>query len=827
MLSDAHVDAADAGHATDDAASDGGTAACVPDTIASCACTGAAVGSERCLHDGSAYDTCECTTAAVSIFVRPGATGGDGSDAHPYGTLVEARDALRTQHATLPAGDVVVWLHGGRYELPGTLVLDAQDAGDDDTNITWRSVPGEIARISGGRHLDPSCFAPVPSGAAIESRLDPAARASIVVCDLGSQGIADFGTLAERQSAGPSASVSALELFVDDEPMWLARYPDADADEPAPDPSGDAIDLFGTVSPDVTGHYVRTGALDGVSTFQREGLVGGLQYNLHRNTVTGMYTAWFLTTAATGYPPSGDPFWYRYDATLGPMSPAQGGTGDVAIEPPGRISHGFVSTLDAIDATSFHYLGDRPLRWTSATDVWAHGLFKYAWSDSHEAVTVDTAARTITLGHAPGYGLDPGRPYYVYNLVEELTQAGEHYLDRSTGMLYLYPTHALDSADVVVSMLEAPVVRMNDVTHLGLRDLVIEAGRATQLEIHGGSGLRLDDVEVRNGGFHGVSISGASRVTIDRGRVHGLGNAGIVVSAGDRRTLTHGDVTVENVDIHHDGRFVWMYQAGVIVQGAGITLRQNHIHDLPHSAILWGGNDHLFELNEIDHVVAMASDAGAIYAGRDWGSRGNVIRNNVIRHVRTSVEGYGAHGIYLDDALSGVLVEGNIIYDVSGNAVQHGGGRDDLVRHNVFAQCGTGFATDARGETAIVSTPGDSWNLLEKLQALGYQDEPWASRFPECAAIPNTWAAITAAGSTWRDPGGSVLDGNLGWQLGRWDSEGGGAYSFFASVADNMEDADPRFVDEASGNLALAADSPTHAIPGFPDIPFDRIGIAP
>ena len=69
--------------------------------------------------------------------------------------------------------------------------------------------------------------------------------------------------------------------------------------------------------------------------------------------------------------------------------------------------------------------------------------------------------------------------------------------------------------------------------------------------------------------------------------------------------------------------------------------------------------------------------------------------------------------------------------------------------------------------TAIVSTPGDSWNLLEKLQMLGYQAEPWASRYPACAAIPNSWAAITAAGSTWRDPGGSVLEGNLGWQLGQ------------------------------------------------------------
>lgn len=801
---------------------------CVPDTIATCACTGTAVGSRRCLHDGSAYEACECTSVAVSIFVRPGASGGDGTDAHPYGTLTEARDALRARHAMLPAGDVVVWLHGGSYEQAATFVLDAQDAGDADTTITWRSVPGETARISGGRHLDPACFAPVPAGAAIESRLDSTARAAIVVCDLHAQGITDLGMLAERQSAGASASSSALELFVDGDPMWLARWPDVDADDPSPDPMGAAIDLYGTATPDVTGHYVRTGTLDGVSTFQRQGLVGTRQYNLHRYTMPGMYTAWFLSTQAMGYPPAPDPFWYRYDPTLGLMMSAQGGTGYVTIERPDRISHGFVATVDAVDATTFHYAGDRASRWTAADDIWAHGLFEYSWSDSHEHVTLNASAHTITLGHPPQYGLDAARPYYVYNLVEELTEAGEHYVDRTTGMLYLYPTHPIAGADVVVSMLAAPVVRMNAVTHVALRDLVIEAGRATQLEIHGGSDLRLQGVEIRNGGVHGISISdSAVRVSIERCRIHGLGQAGAVIQAGDRPTLTHADITVENSDIHDHARFVWMYQAGVIAYGAGITVRKNHIHDLPHSAILWYGNDHLFELNEIDHVVGLASDAGAIYAGRDWGARGNVIRNNLIRHVATVVEGFGAHGIYLDDMLSGVTVEGNIVYDVSGNAVEHGGGRDDLIRYNVWAHCGTGISTDARGETGINDIPGDSSNLLEKLMMLGYRNEPWLSRYPACAAIPPTWAEITAPGATWRDPGGTVLQGNLGWQLDRWSSESGHAFSFFASIADNVEDADPLFTDETNGDLSLRAGSPALAIPGFPPIPYDQIGIAP
>lgn len=767
--------------------------------------------------------------AALSLWVQPGAKDGDGSNAHPFGTLDEMRDALRERIAMgLPKGKIVVWLHGGNYERSSTFTLDARDSGSADSPITWQAVPGETAHISGGRHIDPNCFVPVPSSSPIASRLDPSARDAIRQCNLATQGITDFGSLAERQGLGPTTNVSALELFVDGDPMWLARWPDVDANDPVPDPTGNGITLYGSVTPDVSGHYTRSGTEDGVSVFTRDTLVGGLSYNLHRLTASdGSYTGWFVTTRPSGYPLASHPFWYRYNATLGPMTPAQGGRGTLSILAPDAISHGFVHTVKALNDTTFTYAGDRPSRWTHADDVWVHGLFKFSWADSHERATINTSAHTITLDHAPHYGLDATRPYYVYNLVEEITQPGEYYLDRDTGILYLYPPHTLAGADIVVSMLKTPVVQMNAVEHVTLKNLVIEAGRTHQLEIEGGSDLALENVVVRNGGADGIVVNKAKRVTIDRARIYGLGDAGIVVYGGDRPTLMRADVLVENSDIHNVGRFVWDYQAGVIANGVGITVRHCHIHDLPWDAILFTGNDNLFELNAIDHVVQLSSDAGAIYTGRDWGARGNIIRNNLIEHVATVIEGDGANGVYLDDAASGVLVEGNIIYDVSGAAVLDAGGRDNTIRDNIFARDGVGLWTDARGETAINHTPGDSWNLLEKLEANHYREEPWASRYPKCAAIPDDWSVISAPGSTWRDPEGTIFQGNLGWKLGQFIVEGGHATSYFATDANNLKGVDPRFTDEAKGDLSLAPDSPALAIPGFVPIPFDKIGIKP
>lgn len=48
-------------------------------------------------------------------------------------------------------------------------------------------------------------------------------------------------------------------------------------------------------------------------------------------------------------------------------------------------------------------------------------------------------------------------------------------------------------------------------------------------------------------------------------------------------------------------------------------------------AILFGGNDHMFELNEMRNVATIGYDTGAIYGGRDLSSRVRVSYYNVCR----------------------------------------------------------------------------------------------------------------------------------------------------------------------------------------------------
>lgn len=806
----------------------GANRVCEADRTRSCACASGR-GVERCLADGTGFSGCECITSGTEVFVDESASqGGDGSEGRPFHTLSEARDDIRQKRSRgqLLPGDTTVWLSGGRYELSETLSFDNTDSGSATSAVVFRSLPGEHATLSGGRALDPACFAPVLESDPLYDRLDTSTRTQIQRCDLRAAGISNFGEQVLRE--GYNLNNSPIELFVDGIRTARARWPDANYHEPGADPSGSTLEVYGTLTPPVAGQYTRTGTSDGLSRFQRNGLVSGLQYYLYRHSGTGggnAYTAWFLTTNQSGYPSSDNPFWYSYTDALAPMEGAQGAQGIAELERADRIDHGFLRTGVVSGDRTFRIQGTRYQRWTAAPDIWTHGLFRYAWQDTLVGATINFGASTATLQTTPVYGVSEGQEYYFYNLAEEITQPGEYYVERASGVVYFYPPGPI--VNPTVSLLESPVIRVNGTAHLQFVDISIENGRDVLVDVDGSSDIGFERVRFANGGASGMRVRDSNRVTIERCEFSELGAAGVDFEGGNRTTLSRADYLVQNSDFHDVGRLVWMYQPAIQVRGVGGTLRQNNIHDVPHSAIIFWGNEHLIERNRISRVCGLSSDAGAIYTGRDWGYRGNVIRHNVISHISTVTRGFGVSGIYLDDVVSGIEIYGNILYDIETNGILHGGGRDDLIHHNIFVRAANGLATDARGPGSIVNTPGDSWNLLARLQDVQYQSDTWRSRYPLCAAIPNTWAQITAPGALWRYPEGTTFVGNLGSELGQMILERDDSLTYFETVSGNIETPDPGFVDAAADNFALRPDSPAFGIAGFEPIPYALIGPSP
>src|SRR5205823_6016917 len=105
-------------------------------------------------------------------------------------------------------------------------------------------------------------------------------------------------------------------------------------------------------------------------------------------------------------------------------------------------------------------------------------------------------------------------------------------------------------------------------------------------------------------------------------------------------------------------------------------------------------------------------------------------------------------------------------------------------------------------------TPGDSWDLLGKLEANNYQQPPWSTAYPACAAIPDDWNTIVAPGSGWLLPQGCVFSDNVGDGSGTWFAAGGpNVIPAYAEIANDLPDAGALFVDPDAGNFALSPGS--------------------
>ena len=459
---------------------------------------------------------------------------------------------------------------------------------------------------------------------------------------------------------------------------------------------------------------------------------------------------------------------------------------------------------------AFMYEGDRPSRWVGEQAVWLHGYWFWDWSDERQAVSrIDVEQRMIELADPyHHYGYRVGQWYYAFNVLAELDRAGEWYLDRARGVLYFWPPKPIEEGRAVVSVASS-LVRLRGASHVELRGMVLEAARQTAVEVRDCEDVRLCGCVVRNVGGQAVEVSGGKGNAVVGCDIYGTGKGGISLSGGDRASLAGAGHAAENNEIHHYGQWERMYAAAISLEGVGQRAAHNLIHDGPHIAILFGGNDHLMEFNEIHHVCEESMDAGAIYAGRDWTMRGTVIRYNYLHDIK-GFEGRGCVGVYLDDMFCGTRIYGNVFYRVT-RAAFIGGGRDCEVVNNLFVDCEPALHIDARALT-WASYHVDT-TMKERLEAMPYRSALWRGRYPVLAGILEDEAAA---------PKGNVVTRNVCWG-GRWDGVAGEARAY-VDLSGNVVDIDPLFLAEPPSSFELAENSPAWG-KGFEPIPLREIGL--
>lgn len=422
---------------------------------------------------------------------------------------------------------------------------------------------------------------------------------------------------------------------------------------------------------------------------------------------------------------------------------------------------------------TFQYTIDRPHEWTQSKDIWISGYFRHGYADDAIRLAyIDTLNRTFTTDKPTLYGFGSGQPWnrwYVYNVMEELDQEGEFYVDRNTGCLFFYADEKPDKIEV--SLLEQPLMAIEGASGVTVDGITFECSRGMGIYMERSEHCRIQNCLFKNLGSvaicmgkgiekfsdyrHEGSGKPVSRAigslqqhlyantlfNREAGHDNGIinceitntGAGGIHLSGGDRKTLEPGNNFVENCKISNYNRLEKSYRAGVDISGVGNRIAHCEISDAPSMAILLHGNEHVMEYNNIHDVCLEIDDQGALYYGRDPSEYGNIVRYNYFHHLGAE---HRVTAVYHDDGACGMEVTGNVFYKAGTLPVLIGGGLDNVYQNNLFIDCPTAIHVDNRMQNWGKGMLAPDGIVDERLKAVNYKKPPYSEAYP---ALVNYW----------------------------------------------------------------------------------------
>ena len=251
-------------------------------------------------------------------------------------------------------------------------------------------------------------------------------------------------------------------------------------------------------------------------------------------------------------------------------------------------------------------------------------------------------------------------------------------------MLYLYT----DNIDGIESMTyvtkSGSLFNIENTSGISYSGITFTETCGSAVIIRNSSGISFENCEFYDIGNEAANLYSSIGCSFKDCYIHDTGKGGIFISGAGSGLTPNGNV----IDGCHFERFAVIgkrYSPAVSLMGVGDVLKNSTIHDSPHSAVLFGGNNNIIENNDIYDVVKETLDAGAIYGGRSWMSGGNTIRYNFIHDMPYSNVEYAVSGVYLDDNMAGIKVYGNTFSRVNNGVYMHSACYCDIY-NNLFTE---------------------------------------------------------------------------------------------------------------------------------------------
>lgn len=495
------------------------------------------------------------------------------------------------------------------------------------------------------------------------------------------------------------------------------------------------------------------------------------------------------------------------------------------------VTNGLKSRSPAI-----YYIKDKDLErvasWSSDNDVWAVGMMSNEWNEVTSPLSFDMSKKQMTWSRASSTGIEHIY-YYFFNVLEELDEAGEWYLDRKNCLLYLYPTAELDGASIELTIdMQSKFITLDNCDHVTFDGLTFTGTRGSGIQASSCDYLTINDCTLHAILGNGIQLANSYYSKVTDCELSYIGEKAIELSGGVKNTLTKSYNLVDNNLITHWGLYKRTFTHAISISGQGITVSHNELCDSTSSAAGMQGNLNYFEYNFIHDCTTLASDCSAYYNGSSWTSGGNVLRYNIFANIGSAQRAPAA--IYWDDGMAYQSAYSNLIVNVGGHGFSIGGGFGQTVVNNIVINTG-GMACLYDSRPYSGNRNGDSFYALGNNGFLWrlYKNTPytstvWRENFPLLAQILQDESDKYAPHFAF-NPAFSLMTDNVYCNF----SKSGGGYGWgpvhYSAVADNFLDdlnsLDDIFVDYKNGDYRLRSDSTAYdTVRDFEEIPYHLIG---
>ena len=151
--------------------------------------------------------------------------------------------------------------------------------------------------------------------------------------------------------------------------------------------------------------------------------------------------------------------------------------------------------------STFKYSERRISKYEGYEDVYLYGNLFYLFYHDEMKVNIDATNQTITPVAPAVLGVKSNMSYFLFNILDELDQAGEYYVDKNTGIMYVYPNGDIAQKTLNVALFDENwMITTKDTSFVTFSGLEFRNSKGSAMQIDGGDSIRLEYCTFENFG---------------------------------------------------------------------------------------------------------------------------------------------------------------------------------------------------------------------------------------------------------------------------------------------------------------------------------------